>query len=101
MEMDPRAYERLAETLKALAHPIRLCIVHGLARREQSCNVTYMQECLDLPQSTVSQHLQKLRAAGIIEAERHGLEVYYRLKDEAVKSWLSHWFADQPAPLSK
>lgn len=40
-----------------------------------------MQECLDLPQSTVSQHLQKLRSAGIVATERNGLEVNYVLAD--------------------
>ena len=96
MKMDYTAYERMAETLKTLAHPVRLCIVHGLYRQEQSRNVSELQECLDLPQSTVSQHLQKLRAAGVIEAKRHGLEMHYRLKDEAVKRWISLWFPEPP-----
>lgn len=65
-----------ADLLKALAHPVRLCIVKGLIEKGE-CNVSYMQFCLDIPQSTVSQHLQKLKSAGIIEARRNGLEVYY------------------------
>jgi ArsR family transcriptional regulator len=35
-----------------------------------------------MPQSTVSQHLQKLRAAGVIEGERKGLEIIYKVIDE-------------------
>lgn len=69
-----------AELLKALAHPVRLCIVEGLLL-SGGCNVTHMQHCLDLPQSTVSQHLSRLKAAGIVKAERHGLEVHYQLID--------------------
>lgn len=65
-----------ADLIKALAHPVRLCIVKGLIEKGE-CNVSYMQFCLDIPQSTVSQHLQKLKSAGIIEARRNGLEVYY------------------------
>jgi ArsR family transcriptional regulator len=38
-----------SELLKALAHPIRLCIVKGLM--ENKSNVTNIQECLDLPRS--------------------------------------------------
>lgn len=57
-----------SELLKALAHPTRLCIVKDLMEKES--NVTNIQECLDLPQSTVSQHLFKLKAAGIIKGER-------------------------------
>lgn len=48
-------YEGMAELLKALAHPVRLCIVKGLM--DKKCNVTHMQDCLELPQSTISQHI--------------------------------------------
>ena len=80
---DRELLEEAADFLRALAHPVRLCIVRRLLR-EGSCNVSYMQDCLDAPQSTVSQHLSKLRQAGLIRGERSGLEVTYRLKDERV-----------------
>ncbi|WP_058303620.1 ArsR/SmtB family transcription factor [Gorillibacterium timonense] len=83
-EPDFKSYTAAAEMLKALAHPVRLCIVRGLLQKKQ-CNVSYMQECLNLPQSTVSQHLQKLRSAGIVETERSGLEIKYTIADERVK----------------
>lgn len=67
-----------AEILKALAHPVRLCIVKNLISRG-SCNVSTMQNCLDVPQSTVSQHLARLKAANIIKGERMGLEVNYNV----------------------
>ncbi|PYG87763.1 helix-turn-helix protein [Ruminiclostridium sufflavum DSM 19573] len=79
---DLKIYQKKAEKIKALAHPQRLCIVNGLI--EGGCNVTKIQECLNLPQSTVSQHLAKLKAAGIIEGERNGLEICYRVVDEEV-----------------
>jgi ArsR family transcriptional regulator len=79
---DMRLLEAKAEKLKAISHPHRLCIIQGLI--ENSCNVTKMQECLNLPQSTVSQHLAKLKAAGIIEGKRNGLEICYRVVDEEV-----------------
>jgi DNA-binding transcriptional ArsR family regulator len=53
-------YERKAELLKILGHPVRLCIVNGLITKE--CNVTGIQDCLKLPQSTISQHLGILKA---------------------------------------
>ncbi len=80
--LDFKKYEKKAEKIKALAHPHRLCIVKGLI--ENKCNVTKIQECLGLPQSTVSQHLAKLKAAGIIDGERNGLEVCYKVVDEDV-----------------
>lgn len=74
---DRTGYERRAELLKALAHPVRLRIVHGLL--QSGChNVRCMEEHIGMSQSCVSQHLQKLRAAGIVRAERAGNEVYYR-----------------------
>lgn len=80
---DLKLYEQKSEKLKALAHPQRLCIVKGLM--ENKCNVTTIQECLGLPQSTVSQHLAKLKAAGIIEGNRSGLEICYSVVDEDIK----------------
>lgn len=85
MESNYKQYNEVSELLKVLAHPVRLCIVRGLLRKG-SCNVTYMQDCLDMPQSTVSQHLQKLKAAGIIEGERNGLEINYKVCDNRVEN---------------
>lgn len=73
-----------AELLKAIAHPIRLCIVRGLLE-QGACNVNTMQACLDIPQSTISQHLSKLRDHGIIKGTRHGVEIYYQVVNEDVK----------------
>jgi DNA-binding transcriptional ArsR family regulator len=68
-------YEREAEILKVLGHPIRLKIVAGLLT--EACNVKKIWECLGLPQATVSQHLALLKNKGIIEGCRNGVEVYY------------------------
>ena len=46
---DQERLEEAADFLRALAHPVRLCIVRRLLR-EGSCNVSYMQDCLDAPQ---------------------------------------------------
>ncbi len=74
---------RCAELLKVMAHPMRLCIMRGLIF-VGSCNVSHMQEHLQIPQSTISQHLAKLRAAGVVEGVRDGVEVHYRvISDEA------------------
>lgn len=70
-----------AALLKALSNPVRLCIVRELLQREE-CNVSAMQNCLQLSQSTVSQHLGRLRDMGIISCERKGTEVHYRIASE-------------------
>lgn len=84
MDKEYKKYNEAAELLKVLAHPVRLCIVRGLLNKG-SCNVTYMQNCLDVPQSTVSQHLQKLRTAGVIEGERNGLEINYKVANPKIE----------------
>lgn len=77
-------YEDKAELLKVLAHPVRLCIVKNLIKSPQ--NVTNMQECLMLPQSTVSQHIGILKSKGIIKGTRNGLEINYCVvSEEAIK----------------
>ncbi|MFW5996351.1 MAG: ArsR/SmtB family transcription factor [Halanaerobiaceae bacterium] len=69
-------YNYKAEILKALGHPVRLCIVRGLLQ-EEGCNVSKMQDCLDIPQSTLSQHLARLRNLGLIRGERDGVRKNY------------------------
>lgn len=94
VDNDFQAYHDTAELLKALAHPVRLCIVSGLMDKP-SCNVSYMTECLQLPQSTVSQHLQKLRTSGIVATERNGLEIFYFIADEKIKKLVQVLFEEE------
>ena len=83
MNNDYQKYYEVSELLKTIAHPVRICIIRGLMEKGE-CNVTYMQSCLGTPQSTVSQHIQKLKSAGIIEGRRDGLEIFYKVKHEKV-----------------
>lgn len=93
MDNNFEKFNESAEFLKVLAHPVRLCIVRGLLEKGK-CNVSHMQNCLDVPQSTISQHLQKLRTAGIIEGERNGLEINYRVCDERVEKIINIFFSE-------
>ncbi|MFW6029808.1 MAG: ArsR/SmtB family transcription factor [Halanaerobiales bacterium] len=77
--------EEKARILKALSHPIRMCIVRGLLEKE-GCNVSKMQECLEIPQSTLSQHLIKLKDLKIIKGERNGLNINYYVVNEDAKN---------------
>lgn len=82
------SFDREAEILKVLGHPVRLKIVAGLM--SQSCNVKKIWECLELPQATVSQHLALLKNKGIIEGRRDGVEVFYQvISDQARKVVIS------------
>lgn len=80
--------EQKADLLKSIAHPIRLCILTKLYKTG-TCNVSDLQYCLSVPQSTISQHLAKLRGAGIVTTERKGLEVRYSLNNIEIKDILN------------
>jgi len=94
MKQDYMEYNEIAEMLKILAHPVRLCIINGLLGKG-ICNVSHMQDCLGIPQSTLSQHLQKLRMAKIIVGERNGLEINYRICNEEVRELIEFLFKNK------
>jgi DNA-binding transcriptional ArsR family regulator len=68
----------LAFQLKALAHPARLEIIRQLQERGCCCCGDFCAS-LDLAQSTVSQHLDMLRKAGLVEYQPEGTRSRYRL----------------------
>jgi len=77
-------YEKIAEILKVLGHPIRLQIVEGILLNE--CNVSKIQNKMNLPQATVSQHMSLLKRVGIVRSNRHGNEVCYKVSSAFVKA---------------
>ena len=66
---------------KALGHPARLAIVHLLEL--QTCCVCDLANILDMPVSTVSQHLRVLATAGLLESRQQGKLVFYSLPPHA------------------
>jgi DNA-binding transcriptional ArsR family regulator len=85
MEHNPdlELLDQKAELLKGIAHPIRLCIIRGLLL-EGECNVNKIQACLGIPQSTLSQHLAKLRSVGVVKGQRHGTEIFYQVVNQEI-----------------
>ena len=75
-------YRLQAEVLKTLANPRRLEIIHLLA--EGPREVGRLAEEMGISQPNVSQHLALMRSAGVVEAERDGREVRYRLSDPEI-----------------
>lgn len=86
MKPDLATLEKKAALLRALAHPIRLCILIGLS--SGPCNVKKMQECFGVRQSTVSQHLFILKSAGLIRPVRRGVEIFYEISNPEVPAVL-------------
>ncbi len=71
-----------ADVLKVIASPARLDLLHRLAGGPRE--VRLLAADTGLSQPNVSQHLAILRTAGLVEAERHGREIRYRLADPDV-----------------
>lgn len=79
--MDARTqaqFEARAEIVKALAHPTRLFLVQELSKGERCVCELHAEIGADL--STVSKHLSVLKKAGIVEDDKRGLQVFYRLR---------------------
>ena len=91
--MPPLNDDRLAACFKAFAHPARLAILRALADNDRRCCGDIV-DILPLAQSTVSQHLQILREAGLVRGENEGRRSCYWLDAEAVRA-----FAESSAAL--
>jgi DNA-binding transcriptional ArsR family regulator len=86
--VDPRTrarFEVRARIIKAMGHPTRLFIVHELSHGERC--VCELREMVGAGMSTVSKHLAILKGAGIIQDEKRGLQVYYRLRCPCILSF--------------
>jgi ArsR family transcriptional regulator len=79
----PELLERAAATIRVLGHPDRLKIVAVLEAGDAT--VSEIQAQVGLPQATVSQHLAKLRAYGIVAASRFGQNVFYSVVEPKVE----------------
>lgn len=69
------------EVLRALAHPLRLDLIHFI-RRSGWVSVQTIYQSLGIEQSLTSQHLRILRRAGLVVTERDGKHVNYHLVEE-------------------
>lgn len=76
-------FEKDSEILKALGHPVRLKMIFGLIKDEE-CNVNKIVEELNVPQSTVSQHLGLLKNKGIVATRKEGVKTCYKVVNKKV-----------------
>ncbi len=79
--------EARARILKALAHPTRLFMVDELAKQERC--VAELTEMVGADMSTISKHLSQLKAVGLLEDEKRGTQVFYRLARPCVLNFFS------------
>jgi ArsR family transcriptional regulator len=87
--MDTRQRQLLAAktvVIKALAHPTRLYIVEELAQGEKC--VCEFVAAVKADFSTISKHLLVLKNAGLVEDEKRGQQVFYRLRMRCIPSFI-------------
>lgn len=87
-------YEARARIIKALGHASRLMMIDELSRGERC--VCELRELVGADLSTVSKHLAVLKNAGVVEDDKRGVQVFYRLKVPC----LLHFFECVEAVLS-
>ena len=80
-------FDARAVIVKALAHPTRLFIVNELSKGERC--VCELREEIGADLSTVSKHLSVLKGAGIVEDDKRGLQVFYRLRCPCILTFFS------------
>ncbi|MGA2916053.1 MAG: metalloregulator ArsR/SmtB family transcription factor [Sedimentisphaerales bacterium] len=79
-------YDRQAEVLKALAHPLRIAILDYLKDGEQCvCDIA---KYVGSERSNVSRHLAVMVSCGVLESRKEGLNVIYRLKARCILDFL-------------
>ena len=83
--------EDAARLFKALADETRLAILKQLQEQGELCACHFLA-CCTRAQPTVSHHLKVLREAGLVNAEKRGLWIYYSLNNERLKDALT-WLA--------
>ena len=80
------ALKRLAEFFRVLSNSRRILIIEEL--RDGEKDVTSLTEALHLQQSAISKHLAGLRTHKLVVERKDGRNVYYRLNDPDIASWI-------------
>jgi ArsR family transcriptional regulator len=78
----PAWAEDRAELMKALSDPTRLTILASLWKATEPICICDFTAALGLSQPTISHHMAKLKDAGLVESEKKGIWIYYRLRDK-------------------
>jgi ArsR family transcriptional regulator len=84
---DKRRYERQADVVQAVAHPIRIAIADLL--KDGACCVSDIAEHIGAERSNVSRHLAVMLRAGVVQTHREGVLVFYELRTPCIMNFLA------------
>ena len=88
MDVDPKNCKKVAEILKNLSHPDRLMVLCYLSIKPR--NVNELAELTECSQSAVSQFLTRMKHQDIIESEREGHFVNYKIADPKIMELMEY-----------
>lgn len=75
-----------SELLKAMADPTRLTMLASLWKADAPICICDFTARLGLGQPTISHHMAKLKAAGLVDSDKRGIWIYYRLNKKLAPS---------------
>jgi DNA-binding transcriptional ArsR family regulator len=82
IEKTDEMFESAADLFRVMSAPLRLKIINSLCSGER--NVTYLLSQVDTTQPNMSQHLNTLYKAGILDKRRDGVQIFYSIKDQRI-----------------
>lgn len=83
IEITANKMERIAEILKAIAHPVRLQIL-SIMQQHEPLSVAQLMEHTGIEQSLLSHHLIKMKDKGVLTSTRNGRNINYSLVDRNI-----------------
>ena len=85
--LDRETADTYAAWFKALADPVRLRLMSLVASHEggEAC-ICDLNEAFELSQPTISHHMKVLHEAGLVDRDKRGVWVYYRIRAQALAS---------------
>ena len=74
--------DQTSDLMKALADPTRLTMIASLWKADAPICICDFTAGLGLTQPTISHHMAKLKDAGLVDSEKRGIWIYYRLREK-------------------
>ena len=85
---EPLSDDRIHLIAKALADPRRLDLLRRISGAGDELSCEAIRSCCSVSAPTVSHHMKELETAGLVETEREGKFVRYRLRREVLEAYL-------------
>lgn len=79
--------ENVAQIMKALSHPQRLMLLCHLSVEEKT--VSELEKLCEISQSQISQFLNRMKLEGLVDSEKRGLFVFYKIADPQAKKLIT------------